>query len=53
MTLNNQRLFKQVLEAMQEADEMSGCENVEEYTELMEAVATEALRRRDCAIGRA
>lgn len=52
ITLSNQasNILKNVLDAMQEADELGGLENHEDYANLMQAIATEALKRKRAAL---
>lgn len=43
-------ILKNVLDAMQEADELGGIENDADYANLMQAIADEALKRKAAAL---
>lgn len=42
-------ILKNVLDAMQEADELGGIQDHEDYANLMQAIADEALKRKRAA----
>lgn len=45
-----EQIYKNVLKAMQDAEELGGTRDEREYVDLMTEIAAEALKRRNCCI---